>query len=238
MMFKECDHFIRGIDEYNRCYESAHVVDVMFLAKVMYYYDLTLYNLYDECLVKPDFFAICWELTDLQQCHTKVLQGQFFQSLQPCLKAPASLKRSNLSMDEDHGKLLGPPLTKNPKGSYHPNMDHHAVLRLKNGKDFNDVVLRTQQMKLVPDLPGTNTIVCVNWHVNERCHDICERKASHKMLPSVALQKMEAFLKACRIAQESGQATYLDQQHTPALQECLKLRKLAEHQSKTSSMPT
>jgi hypothetical protein len=58
MIYKECDRFIHGIDKYDTCYKSAHVADPLFLAKVMYYYDLTLYNLYDKCLVKEDLFSI------------------------------------------------------------------------------------------------------------------------------------------------------------------------------------
>jgi hypothetical protein len=198
MLYKECNRFIRGIDEYDTSYESAHFADPMFLVKVMYYYDLTLFNLYDECLVKEDFFAIRWELTDLQQCHTKVLQGQFFQSLPPVLQAPASKKRPSSEMD-DENPITKPPI-KNPKGASRPNPDQHTILQLQTGEDFNDVILRTQQMKLVPNLPGTKSSICVNWHVNGRCHDNCERKSSHKILPDGILKKMEGFLKACRSA--------------------------------------
>jgi hypothetical protein len=37
--------------------------------------------------------AIRWELDNLHKCHTKVLQGQFFQSLPQVLQAPTSKKR-------------------------------------------------------------------------------------------------------------------------------------------------
>jgi hypothetical protein len=93
MLFKECQRFIQDIDEYEASYESAHAADPMFLSKVMYYYDLTLYHLYDECLVQEDFMAIRWELADLQKCHTKVLQGKFFQSPLQVLQAPSSKQR-------------------------------------------------------------------------------------------------------------------------------------------------
>jgi hypothetical protein len=39
MIHLECSKFIKGIKEYDAVYESAHVHDVRFLGKVMYYYD-------------------------------------------------------------------------------------------------------------------------------------------------------------------------------------------------------
>jgi hypothetical protein len=45
MIHLECAKFIKGIDKYDAVYESAHVHDINFLAKVMYYYDLMLYHL-------------------------------------------------------------------------------------------------------------------------------------------------------------------------------------------------
>jgi hypothetical protein len=199
MVYKECQRFIRGIDEYEASYESAHVADPMFLCKVMYYYDLTLYHLYDECLVKKEFMEIRWELADLQKCHTKVLQGQFFQSLPVCLQSPPSKKRE-IERISDGRKPEGFPKAQNPNGPHLPNKDQHSILQLQTGENFNDVVLRTQQMKLVPDLPGTKTRVCLNWHINGRCHDNCERKSSHKILADGTLKKMEGFMKACRVA--------------------------------------
>jgi hypothetical protein len=203
MVFRECNRFIRGIDDYEASYESAHVADPMFLCKIMYYYDLTLYHLYDECLVKEEFLDIRWELADLQKCHTKVLQGQFFQTLPPVLSAP-SKKRALEEISVD--PKIRPPPIKNPKGPSLPNKDQHTILQLQNGEDFNNVVLRTQQMKLVPAFPGTKTSVCLNWHINGRCHENCERKGSHKSLANGTLKQMEAFLKACRVAHKKVDA--------------------------------
>jgi hypothetical protein len=161
MVFKECDHFIRGIDKYDTSYESTHVADPLVLAKVMYYYDRKLFNLYDECLVKEDFMSIRWELMDLQQCHTKVLQGQFFQLLLPVLQAPASKKHTIAVIDDDE-----PTKIKNPKRPHCPNKDQHSILQLQEGEDFNNVILRTQQMKLVSNLPGSKSSI---WCVNLAC---------------------------------------------------------------------
>lgn len=198
MVYKECQRFIKGIDEYEASYESAHVADPMFLSKVMYYYDLTLYHLYDECLVQEDFMAIRWELADLQKCHTKVLQGQFFQSLPQVLQAPTSKKREIDRISEPaqrsittKGKEKGPSL---------PNPDQQSAMKLQPNENFNDVVLRTQQMKLVPVWPGSKKSVCLNWHINGRCQEKCERKDSHKPLADRTLKQMGAFLKACRVA--------------------------------------
>jgi hypothetical protein len=173
MVYKESDHFIRGIDEYDANYELAHVIDVIFLTKVMYCYDLTLYNLYEECLVKTDFLAIQWELADLQQCHTKVLSGHFFQTLPHILKAPThNRKKRNITAVDDMDKP-NPALVKNPKDPHLPNKEQHPSLQLQPSDNFNNVVLRTQQMKLVPNFPGTKTSICVNWHASGRCHRNC-----------------------------------------------------------------
>jgi hypothetical protein len=201
MVYKECFRFIRGIEEYEASYESAFVADPMFLSKVMYYYDLTLYHLYDECLVKEEFLEIRWELADLQKCHTKVLQGQFFQSLPPVLQAPSGKKREidRISIDADKPRI--PNAKGKEKGATLPNPDQHSSLKLQPSENFNDVVLRTQQMKLVPVWPGTRKSVCLNWQINGRCHEKCERKDSHKpLLAEGTLKQMGVFLKACRAA--------------------------------------
>jgi hypothetical protein len=156
-----------------------------------------LYNLYDKCLVKEDFFAIRWELADLQQCHTKVRQGQFLQSLPPFLQAPTSKKCSIRAIDKDRPTPIVP---RNPKGVHRPNKEQHSTLHLQFSEYFNDVVLRAQQIKLIPNLPSTNNSICVNWHVNGRCHNNCECKNSHKNLPIDIVKGMEVFLKVCRVA--------------------------------------
>jgi hypothetical protein len=199
MIYKECERFIRGIEEYEASYESAHVADPMFLSKVMYYYDLTLYHLYDECLVQENFMAIRWELADLQKCHTKVLQGQFFQSLPQVLQAPTSKKREIDRISGEPLRSITAPKGKE-KGPSLPNPDQQSIMKLQPSESFNDVVLRTQQMKLVPVWPGSKRSVCLNWHINGRCHEKCDRKESHKMLTDGTLKQMGAFLKACRAA--------------------------------------
>jgi hypothetical protein len=123
MIHLECAMFIKGIDKYDAVYKLAHLHDTHFLVKVMTYYDLTLYCLYEECLMKEDFTNIHWELSDLQSAHTKVLCGQFFQNFPPTLLPPAPTrshppaqlcKRKAHAFYWRHSQLLGiqcPPAT-------------------------------------------------------------------------------------------------------------------------------
>jgi hypothetical protein len=209
MIHLECAKFIKGIDEYDAVYESAHVHDTHFLAKVMYYYDLTLYRLYEECLVKEDFTDIRWELSDLQSAHTKVLCGQFFQNLPPTLLPPAPTHQH----DPVEGKRKRPPTTgstsdvpgrdvrqRPPKGTEFTNQKQPHELKLHPSEPFHEVILRSQQLKLVPVWPGSRHGVCLNWHINGRCHDNCDRQTSHTELPTETLKGMVAFVKACRHA--------------------------------------
>jgi hypothetical protein len=199
MVFKECQRFINGINKYKASYESAHVADPMFLSKVMYYYNLTLsYHLHDECLVQEDFMAIRWELADLQKCHTKGLQGQFFQSLPQVLQAQTS-KKCEIDQISEPALYSITPKGKE-KGPLLPNPDQQSAMKLQPNENLNDIILRTQQMKLVPVWPGTKKSVCLNWHINGRRQEKCEHKDSHKPLDDRTLKQMGAFLKACRAA--------------------------------------
>jgi hypothetical protein len=62
---------------------------------------------------------------------------------------------------------------------------------------FHEVMLRLQQLKLVPAWPGTNHGVCLNWHINGRCHDNCHRQTLHTDLPAETLKGMITFVKTC-----------------------------------------
>jgi hypothetical protein len=211
MIFLECKKFIAGIEEYDAVYESAHVHDPLFLSKIMYYYDLTLYRLYEECLIKESFADIRWEMSDLQSAHTKVLWGQFFQNLPPALMPPppraphvssGEVKRQNQSHDATRNVRHRPP-----RGTDITNAVQEKTLMLQPNEPFHDVVLRTQQIKLVPNWPGSNQSVCLNWHILGRCHDNCDRKESHGALTAPVATKLATFLSACRTAHKKNQGT-------------------------------
>jgi hypothetical protein len=204
MIHLECAKFIKGIEEYDSVYESAHVHDARFLAKVMYYYDLTLYRLYEECLVKEDFCDIRWELSDLQSAHTKVLCGQFFQNLPPTLLPPPKeqkqdhdtrRKRSNGAISDG---AIRDVQQRRPKGAELTNTHSHSELKLHPSEPFHNFILKLQQLRLVPAWRGSSRGVCLNWHINGRCHDNCERKASHTELHPDTFHGMLTFVKACR----------------------------------------
>jgi hypothetical protein len=202
MIHQECKKFIDGIEEYDAVYESAHVHDPLFLSKIMYYYDLTLYRLYEECLIKEDFADIRWEMSDLQAAHTKVLCGQFFQNLPPTLQppkqtwvTPGDTKRQHPEIDPTRNVKQRPP-----RGTDLVNTTQHKTLMLQPSESFHDVVLRTQQIKLVPNWPGSNQSVCLNWHIMGRCHANCDRLDSHGSLSATVATGLENFLKACRAA--------------------------------------
>jgi hypothetical protein len=193
IVYLECKKYITGISDYETVYEAAQLSDISFLAKVVYYYDLTVYRLYEECLIKPTFCEIRWELGDLDGAHTKVLNGQFFQTLPP-----------NLMPKKREGETLenSPPNVRQRKerGSSLANMNQPKTLTLNNGEAFNDVILRSQLLKNVPNWPNSKQSVCLNWHIGGSCHDQCERKSTHKNLHDGSLARMESFLKSCRDA--------------------------------------
>jgi hypothetical protein len=205
MIHLECKKFISGIEEYDAVYESALVHDPLFLSKIMYYYDLTLYCFYEECLIKEDFCNIRWEMSDLQAAHTKILCGQFFQNLPPALQPPKpahiphnnhqDTKRIHQDRDPTRNVRQHPP-----RGTDIVNTGQHKLLMLQTNESFHDVVLRTQQIKLVPTWPGTHQSVCLNWHIMGRCHDNCERSGTHKRPPAPIATGLVTFLKACRAA--------------------------------------
>jgi hypothetical protein len=80
------------------------------------------------------------------------------------------------------------------------NARQHASLKLKPSEPFHEVILRSQQLRLVPNWTGSNVGVCLNWHINGRCHDNCDRQVSHNELPPAILTGMTSFVTACRNA--------------------------------------
>jgi hypothetical protein len=199
MIHTACGQYIQGLHDYETVYEAAYMSDPSFLTKVTYFYDLTLYRLYEECLVKMSFQDIRWELADLQKAHTKVLCGQFFQLLPPNLLPPANKKRITPDSDSPPDVRL-----KQQKGTQLLNSQQHKTLSLEANEPFNEVILRTQQLKLVPNWPNNRQSICLNWHINGRCNALCDRKASHKALPNDVLTKAEGFIKAARLAHKKG----------------------------------
>jgi hypothetical protein len=199
MIHMACNQYIQGLHDYETVYEAAYMSDPMFLTKVTYFYDLTLYRLYEECLVKTSFQEICWELADLQKAHTKVLCGQFFQTLPPNLMPPPAKKRTVPDTDSPHDVRM-----KQQRGTQIVNQNPHKTIMLEPNEQFNEVILRTQQLKLVPNWPSARQSICLNWHVNGRCNALCNRKDSHKKLPNEVLTKAEGFLKAARAAHRKG----------------------------------
>jgi hypothetical protein len=211
MIYLECKRFIAGIEEYDAVYESAHVHDPLFLSKIMYYYDLTLYRLYEECLIKEAFSDIHWEMSDLQAAHTKVLCGQFFQNLPPALQPPPP-KLAHVSSGETKCQNQASDATRNvrhrpPRNTDITNAGQEKTLMLQPNKSFHDVVLCTQQIKLVPNWPGSNQSVCLNWHIMGHCHDNCNRKDSHGPLSAPVATRLETFLSACRSAHKKANPT-------------------------------
>jgi hypothetical protein len=93
---------------------------------------------------------------------------------------------------------------KQPKGTQLLNPAQQRTLTLEPNEPFNEVILRTQQLKLVPNWPSSRQSICLNWHINGRCNALCDRKASHKSLPNEVLAKAEIFLKAARAAHRKG----------------------------------
>jgi hypothetical protein len=199
MIHIACNQYIQGLHDYETVYEAAYMSDPMFLTKVTYFYDLTLYRLYEECLVKTSFHEIRWELADLQKAHTKVLCGQFYQMLPPNLMPPPAKKRTVPDADSPPDVRL-----KHPRGTQLVNQHQHKTLLLEPNEPFNEVILRTQQLKLVPNWPSNKQSICLNWHINGRCNALCERKDSHKKLPNEVLTKAEGFIKAARTAHKKG----------------------------------
>jgi hypothetical protein len=211
MIHLECKKFFSGIEEYDAVYASALVHDPLFLSKIMYYYDLTLYRLYEECLIKEDFYDIRWEMSDLQAAHTKVLCGQFFQNLPPALQPPKPAHISHANPQDTKRIHQDRDPTRNvrqrpPRGTDIFNTGQHKLLMLHTNESFHDVVLRTQQIKLVPTWPGTNQSVCLNWHIMGRCHDNCDRRDLHKDLPTPVSNGLKTFLKACRASHKKTAA--------------------------------
>jgi hypothetical protein len=113
----------------------------MFLTKVTYFYDLTLYCLYEERLVKTSFQEIRWELADLQKAHTKVLCWQFYQMLPPNLMPPPVKKRMVPDTDSPPDVRL-----KQPQGAQLVNQHQHKTIILEPNEPFNEVILHTQQL--------------------------------------------------------------------------------------------
>jgi hypothetical protein len=200
MIHIACAEYIKGLHDYETVYEAACMSDASFLAKVTYFYDLTVYRLYEECLVKSSFQDIRWELADLQKAHTKVLCGQFYQNLPPNLLPPPTKKRVLPDADVPPDVRI-----KQPKGTQLVNQHQQKTLMLEPNEPFNEVILRTQQLKLLPNWPSNKQSICLNWHINGRCNALCERKGSHKSLPAEILGKAEAFLKAARAAHKKNQ---------------------------------
>jgi hypothetical protein len=200
MIHKACNTYIQGLNDYETVYKAAFMSDPAFLTKVTYFYDLTLYRLYEECLVKTAFTDICWELIDLQKAHTKVLCGQFYHMFPPNLMPPAGNKK-RIVPDTD-----SPPdvRVKQPKGTQLVNQFQHKTMMLDTNEPFNEVILCTQQLKLVPNWPNNRQSICLNWHINGHCNAMCARKESHKQLPNNILSKAEGFLKAARAAHKKG----------------------------------
>jgi hypothetical protein len=200
MIHKACKTYIQGLHDYETVYEAAFMSDPSFLTKVTYFYDLTLYRLYEECLVKTAFTDICWELVDLQKAHAKVLCGQFYQMLPPNLMPPSGNKKRGVP---DAGSPLDVRM-KQQKGTQLVNQNQHRTMMLEQNELFNKVILRTQQLKLVPNWPNNRQLICLIWHINGHCNALCARKELHKKLPNDILTKAEGFLKAARSTHKKG----------------------------------
>jgi hypothetical protein len=209
--------FIRNVEENEESYESCQAMDALFCLKLLYKVDMIRNRICQQCLVNEDFLNVDWNRADFYQIHAAVLDGNFSQLLPSNLSIPDSTATSNSpgkrnkagqppTSDDSPGssskKAKSDPKVQTKdakeKGNLVVNTDWADSLKLTASENYHALLLKTNQLRLMPKSPGTDIPICGNYHISGRCYSACRHKGSHQKLTPELLKETEKWLKKCR----------------------------------------
>jgi len=214
MMTVNLKGLIKMIEDNEESYEANQAMDSLFCLKLLYKVDLTRNRLFQACLINEDFIDVDWNMCDFYRIHTSVMDGNFIQLLPANLGIPDSSKDSSSkrgkSDHDDNSSVNHQPSKKKSKGvtpriregeakgNQVINNDHNESLKLKQGENYGDLVMKKHQLQYTPKWPNSANTLCANYHIIGRCHNRCMRSESHAKMTPAVLQATETWLKKCR----------------------------------------
>jgi hypothetical protein len=96
---------------------------------------------------------------------------------------------------------------KEGKGNQVHNSDQAPLLKLKGDESYSELVMKPQQLKHLPKQPNSSNSICANFHILGHWHASCQRKYSHKKLPTDLQRAAEIWIKKCREDLKEKQAS-------------------------------